>query len=73
MEWDGKKQGHKKKTPAGCQLYPGGNRELRMVSEQRCVHLSEITPVQTHMADMGAVLEEGRLETGNQQGALETG
>lgn len=41
-----------------------------MVFEERGVHLSEMTPVLTHTADMGAVLEEGRLEAGDKQGAL---
>lgn len=56
--------------PAKQQLFPGGNREPWMVFEQRGVHFSQMTPVLTHTTDMGAVLEEGRLEAGDKQGAL---
>lgn len=40
-----------------------------MAFEQRDVHHSEMSPALTHTADMGAMLEEGRLEAGGQQGA----
>lgn len=70
MEWDGRREGCMKKTPAKQQLFPGGNREPWMVFDQRSVHFSQMTPVLTHTTDMGAVLEEERLEGGDKQGAL---
>ena len=73
MEWDGRRHGFKKKTPARHGPSPGGNRELWMVFEQRSIHRSEMTPVLTPTADMGAALEEGRLEAGDEQGTLRAG